>query len=1004
MTSLCHTELRHGAESASGVTHSLGSHPSKSASTLVVLLGNARGGEETWQSMFRHVLEPLQADLALAFGHLASLNNSLAGRAKHVWITQEPDDWGDVIDEAAAKAGVSAARWREACRVNRFGLYSPAACAIDPTRDSGAIIFGLRHRLLVEHAAALRQYDWIVLTRSDFFYICDHPDISAMVADRNSRTLLVAEGESYGGYTDRHHVFRSSMLTEGLGVLTWLAAHANDSEVTRQANPERALRISWEQQGVSVRLLPRLFFTVRATGDMSRTANQARLAREWQPLFGHPQLELKYPAEFIGALKRCPMHTASLYGLHVRSCVGVAGLQSHGACCSRFVQHLTKLRRTHRATLPILTNVTRAALLMLARAPFDVLQSHPLLPTPAGNWQKWISSLLPSSPAPPKAATGVRADGTAGADSGGSDLLCGLVTNASSIGAFAGPTVDRVGPRSGELHCIAQREATQRVSNRRDLARHCCRQHNYTASVVPSVLLWPRAHVEAMLYLRSREWRTVDFSFVGSMSGDAVTSAERRWVKAFALRHFTNESEYVDTTATEGYTPLGVWDKTLQRLATALRPKHLPAASCGRSVCDLQYYASLARAKYVLAPAGDRPWSQRFFEAILAGAVPIVSNPVHTGRSAAERALPYNYLVADRVRALLRRSASARTGPRGHCSEWATRNLVSFLKHQTLGGEGWRGSPQGCSREPFAQAVPHSQQPADTHGELRAVGHGERKVAPLTARRGESTWFGRCAVVSSSENLLRHTFGPEIDARDEVVRINLAPVANYSRHVGSRTTLVVTNYPSWMMPRRGQGHGVVSDWLAQLSASQPGQKVTVLIGDPMCAQDDLKCWSTIAPVAEPLKQRWERGNTSSFTFKTEAHTQRHACTNLRRAVASCGRVAGGTDGKQLIAECARMPDADVSSGWRHTRLEGGTCSSHAPSTGLVAILHLLHRCRTVRVFGFGLPAAERGAHYWDGGLRLTREVNVSHEAEVIHHLRDQHPSILSIAGVPDTTP
>jgi hypothetical protein len=36
-------------------------------STLVVLLGNARGGEKTWHSMYKNVLNPLNADLALLF-------------------------------------------------------------------------------------------------------------------------------------------------------------------------------------------------------------------------------------------------------------------------------------------------------------------------------------------------------------------------------------------------------------------------------------------------------------------------------------------------------------------------------------------------------------------------------------------------------------------------------------------------------------------------------------------------------------------------------------------------------------------------------------------------------------------------------------------------------------------------------------------------------------------------------------------------------------------------
>jgi len=174
----------------------------------------------------------------------------------------------------------------------------------------------------------------------------------------------------------------------------------------------------------------------------------------------------------------------------------------------------------------------------------------------------------------------------------------------------------------------------------------------------PRVLMWPRAHVAAVLTLRQQEpIKSVDFSFVGAMRGDAKTSASRQWVRSFALRHFTNDSEFVDTSPRSAgdlrkYRPLGPWDKTRQRHSTAFRPKSVGKSSCQRAACDLDYYRSLARAKYTLAPAGDRPWSQRFFEAIMAGSIPIVANNSHVGRTPAERALPYTSFSSRRCELL----------------------------------------------------------------------------------------------------------------------------------------------------------------------------------------------------------------------------------------------------------------------------------------------------------------------------------------------------------------
>ena len=45
--------------------------------TLVILIGSARGGEETWHSMYKYLLEPLSADLALLFGKSSNKSSSL---------------------------------------------------------------------------------------------------------------------------------------------------------------------------------------------------------------------------------------------------------------------------------------------------------------------------------------------------------------------------------------------------------------------------------------------------------------------------------------------------------------------------------------------------------------------------------------------------------------------------------------------------------------------------------------------------------------------------------------------------------------------------------------------------------------------------------------------------------------------------------------------------------------------------------------------------------------
>jgi hypothetical protein len=65
--------------------------------TLVVLLGSARGGEETWSSLYKYLLNPLSADLALLFGKSNNKTSSLYQKAKYVWEIDEYEDWWELF-------------------------------------------------------------------------------------------------------------------------------------------------------------------------------------------------------------------------------------------------------------------------------------------------------------------------------------------------------------------------------------------------------------------------------------------------------------------------------------------------------------------------------------------------------------------------------------------------------------------------------------------------------------------------------------------------------------------------------------------------------------------------------------------------------------------------------------------------------------------------------------------------------------------------------------------
>lgn len=259
-----------------------------------------------------------------------------------------------------------------------------------------------------------------------------------------------------------------------------------------------------------------------------------------------------------------------------------------------------------------------------------------------------------------------------------------------------------LGPRSMELVCFAEKteEFYSKQQQLDDAAvhhikeQHCCNNKIRKSKKTTPILVFPRSHVEAALYYSSRSLeRNVDFNFVGRInSKQPMVVKARRWVIDFARTFFTNQSHFVDTTARKqlSYKELDLaWDKSLSNARSFLPMDFMSRHEehqCAMAKCDHAYYENLAKSRFTLAPAGDMPWSQRFFEAIMAGSVPIVVDSAHTGRSFAERNLGYKYLLASEFKARVEefRAVNGPDTPLPYCTDWAKHNRDVFIRRQTV--------------------------------------------------------------------------------------------------------------------------------------------------------------------------------------------------------------------------------------------------------------------------------------------------------------------------------
>jgi hypothetical protein len=257
--------------------------------TLTILMGNARGGELTWETLYKNLLEPLNSDLALCFGETQEKSSSLYSRANYVWEMPEYSNWREYYEKNCSGC------WEQFfIKRNEFYLTSGLAGGIDNCAGSGAIIFAFRHFIKNNYKDILLQYDRIVLTRSDMYYLAPHPDLP-------NDSIWVPEGEDHTGITDRHIVFPSVYTDQVLGVVEFLDSENGCNQLysaSNYINPELTLSVFFRSSGAStiLRRFPRVQFSVKLLEDQTRWSSGE------ETLHDLPNgLRIKYINEYLNA-------------------------------------------------------------------------------------------------------------------------------------------------------------------------------------------------------------------------------------------------------------------------------------------------------------------------------------------------------------------------------------------------------------------------------------------------------------------------------------------------------------------------------------------------------------------------------------------------------------------------------------------------------------------------------------------------------------------------------
>jgi hypothetical protein len=264
---------------------------------LVCVLGQARSWRLTWPSFKRHVLENLEADLALCVGEDSQkVENPFFQHAKHVWEYPEIRDWGDAFDDLADRFCRPRTEWRKLLQIKDQWLGGVLGENAQP--GSGAILLFFRWFLVhnIRRNGLIAEYDRFVITRSDYCYLAPHPPISLLKPDK----IWIPWGEDYDGLTDRHIVLGKNDLYPALEIASDIVCDTENlfgvmsSKTTW--NIEQFIALQFRRRGImlKVRRFPPPMFTVREEQTTSRGS-----MGQYDSRVG---MIVKYPAELEASL------------------------------------------------------------------------------------------------------------------------------------------------------------------------------------------------------------------------------------------------------------------------------------------------------------------------------------------------------------------------------------------------------------------------------------------------------------------------------------------------------------------------------------------------------------------------------------------------------------------------------------------------------------------------------------------------------------------------------
>ena len=256
------------------------------AKTLVIILGETREYELTFDNFKKNVIDELNADLCLCIGVKPDYNyeNPFYKLAKYKYIYNEPNDYGDLFDIAYntiikdksiydKNTNDIRLHWRILLELKNH-IFGGVINEKNHHPGSGGVLIYCRWFLLENliNNDIIDKYDKFIITRSDFIYQLPHPKMHIF----HNEYIYIPNSEHYGGYTDRHTILSKNNIIQYLDIFNCFVLKSNDyfnkMKLHQKWNLEQVIKFHLKQHSLInyVKEIPYIMYSVRSENIATR--------------------------------------------------------------------------------------------------------------------------------------------------------------------------------------------------------------------------------------------------------------------------------------------------------------------------------------------------------------------------------------------------------------------------------------------------------------------------------------------------------------------------------------------------------------------------------------------------------------------------------------------------------------------------------------------------------------------------------------------------------------